>query len=206
MAKGHPFAMLLSDLEVARRLQISSARADHEATLTPGEEFDGDVLEIDLAPILGLEPAPHRVIRLGDLNAVQFFQLSEANEKLWRRQKVMGWPQSLCRDVAMLCTMHQSPSPEESGKAIFDIYGQIAGGKPRLRGLYLYLLERVARAFPDLVRPEVRLEILYNDMRFDAMMRGVDPDAIEEGQYAKDAEALAVLPDSEQSPNGSAGS
>ncbi len=206
MVKGHPFAMLLSDLEAVKRLQIGSARADHEAILTPEGELESDVLKIDLAPLLGMEPAPHRVITLGDLNAVQFFQLSEANEKLWRRQKVMGWPQSLCRDVAMLCTMHKSPNYEESGKSLFDFYGTLAGGSPRLRGLYLYLLERVARAFPDLVRPEVRLEILYNDMRFDALMRGEEPPSLEEEQYAKGAEALAVLPEPEQSPNDSAGS
>lgn len=206
MAKSHPFAMLLSDLEATKRLQVASARLDHEAGLTSeGETEGGDVLEIDLAPLLGMESAPHRVIRLSNLSAVGLFQLSEAHAKLWRVKKLTGWPEALCRDVSMLCLMHKAPDWEESGKTRVDLYGTLAES-PKLMRLYLYLLERVGRAFPDLVRPELRLEILYNDLRVDALARGEDPEEITEERYQEDAEAMALLPAKDLSPNASAGS
>jgi hypothetical protein len=206
MSKGHPFAMLLSDLEATKRLQItSSARADYKASLTPEGEFEGDVLEIDLAPLLGLDPAPHRGLKLSNLSAVGLFQLSEAHAKLWRIKKLAGWPEALCRDVSLLCLMHKAPDWEESGKSRVDMYGMMAESLS-LRRLYLYLLERVGRAFPDLVRPELRMEIMYNDLRYDMIAAGKDPDEITPEQYDQDAEEMGVLPNSEFSPNASAGS
>lgn len=200
-----PFSLLVADLEGVKRLPpLPSARHDHEAA---GELED--TLEIDLAPLLGLESgssAPHRVLRLENLSAVGLFRLSESNEQLSRSKAIQGWPSMLCYDVSLFAAMHRAPSHEGSGKSLLDLYGLLAD-RPRLRPLYLYLLERVARAFPDLVRPELRLELYYNDMRFDAMMAGAEaPAPMEPAEVVALQEELGVLPSEERSPNDSAGS
>lgn len=196
-----PFSLLIEDFAgVVRPLALPSAKSDHAAL---GEEFP-EVLEIDLAPLLGLDPAPHRVLRLRELTASGLFRLTESNQQLWRTKKLEGWPQAMCYDVAMLCAMHEAPTHEGSGKALVDLYG-LFDKKPRLRGLFLYLLERVARAWPDLVRPEVRLEVLYNDMRLELMAQGKDPDEIAEAVERSDALEIAqqegLMPLEERLPN-----
>lgn len=196
-----PFSLLIEDFAgVVRPLALPSAKADHDAL---GEVIP-ETLEIDLAPLLGLDPAPHRVLKLRELTASGLFRLTESNQQLWRTKKLEGWPQAMCYDVAMLCSMHDAPTHEGSGKALVDLYG-LFDKKPRLRGLFLYLLERVARAWPDLVRPEVRLEVLYNDMRLELMAQGKDPDEIaevlEESVSVEVVEQEGLLPLEERLPN-----
>lgn len=198
MAKGSDFAMLVSDLVAVKKLPPMSGRADHD------KDFEGDVLEIDLAPLLGLEPSAHRVLRLGNLNAVQLFQMSEANERLWKKKKADGWPTALCYDLSLLAAMHRSPDHQESGLPLLDLYGALVTRVP-LRALYLYLVERVARAFPDIVRPEVQLEVYYSDIRAAQIAAGADPLEIEgptEQELRKTEEELGILPAQERSPNG----
>lgn len=196
-----PFCLLIDDLAgVVRPLALPSARAEHQAL---GEAVP-EVLEIDLAPVLGLDPAPHRVLKLRELTASGLFRLTESNQQLWRSKKLAGWPQAMCYDVAMLCTMHEAPTHEGSGKALVDLYG-LFDTKPRLRGLFLYLLERVARAWPDLVRPELRLEVIYHDMRLDLIAQGKDPDEIAEALEQTDPDEIAeqegLMPLEERLPN-----
>lgn len=196
-----PFELLIADLErIPRLASLPSARKEHEAL---GEDIP-EVLQIDLAPLLGLDPAPHRVLHLRELSASGLFRLAESNLQLWRIKKLEGWPQPFCYDVALLCALHQHPSHEGTGKALVDLYG-IFDKRPRLRGLFLYLMERVARTWPDLVRPEVRLEVIYNDMRMDLLALGKDPDEVEQLMESVDLSTISeeegLLPESERLPN-----
>lgn len=203
-----PFVLLVADIQSARVVGTLDAYADH---IVAGSPEEPDAITIDLAPLLGLESAPHRVVTLGALSAVEFFRMSESSQRLAKRKKIEGWPQPLIHDVALLCTMHQSPTVEGSGLAMGALYEAMAS-RPALVRLWMYLIERVGRAWPSLVRPEVALEIHYNDLRrmtIEAQLaQGIDaPEAPEPPtgeEYERASEELGLLPAEERHPNDSA--
>lgn len=209
-----PFSCLVADLQSARVVGTLDACGDHAAAGSPEEP---DSIEIDLAPFLGLDPAPHRVLTYSALSAVQFFRMTESAQKLARRKQVEGWPQALVHDVALLCALHSSPTVEGSGLAMGALYEPFAS-RPALIRLWMYLIERAGRAWPSLVRPEIALEIHYNDLRRMAieaqLAKGAEspeapdppeapePPTTEEVEQV--SEELGLLPTEERHPNDSA--
>jgi hypothetical protein len=196
------FALLIDDLKAARRVTLFVAREDHQALGLPeGEE--PDQVTIDLAPLLGLEPAPHRLLALGNLDAVAFFRMSESGAKLTKVKQVEGWPAHLITDITLLCAMHQQPSPEGTGLRLLDLY-EVIVSRPPLRPLWLYLIERVGRAWPHLVRPELALEILYVDQQRDLFAAGLEFTPPTPEEVAQVAQESGLLPMEGRDPNASA--
>lgn len=196
------FALLIDDLKAARRVSLSSAREDHLALGLPeGEE--PETVAVNLAPLLGLEDAPHRTLTLANLDAVAFFRMAESGVKLTKAKQVEGWPAHLITDMTLLCAMHQSPSIEGTGLRLLDLY-QVIVSRPPLRPLWLYLIERVGRAYPHLVRPELALEIFYVDQQRDAFAAGLEfiPPTPEE--VADVVQETGLLPHEGRDPNVSA--
>lgn len=201
MASAHPFLLLLADLEgVVSLPALPLARGEANPT--------GDVLELDFAALLGLEPAPHRMVQLSDLSAADYYRMGIDAQELMTLYKLQGWPEMLCTDVAMLCTMHRAPAVEGSGKALVELWGLVAS-KPKLRRLFMYLLERVARAFPDTVRPELRMEVLLLDMKHEQLLAAAQaaqagqpaPEPPSETSAAEFLKSQSALPPEERLPN-----
>jgi hypothetical protein len=158
------FTALVEDIEKVKHLPpIPSARADHLA-LYPDGEMIGDLLEIDLAPLLGLDPAPHRILKLANLNAVELFRVAESKQRLESKMRLEGWPSMLCHDMAMVSAMHRAPVVDGSAKGLLDLY-RLLVLVPEMRNVWLYLLDRIGRAWPSLVRSEITLEIYYAEQR-----------------------------------------
>lgn len=186
----HPFVQLVEALAGVERVPALPL-----ARLEPPPP--GETLEIDFAVLLGLEPAPYLVAVLSDLSAADFYRMGQTAEELRVQFLAQGWQEPLCNDVAMLCTMHRAPDHLGSGKALIDLWGLLAT-KAKFRGLFMWLLERVGRSFPDLVRPELRMEILLLDARIAQI------EAAQKGETVEDVAITPTgdsLPLSERSPN-----
>lgn len=202
MAKGHPFAMLASDFEAVGRLPSPPlARELHDPA------FDGEEISIDFAPLLGMEPAPHRVVVFADLSAATFYRMRQDAEELRMRFMLQGWNEAMCADVAMLCAMHKTPSVDGSGRALVDIWGLVAS-RAKFRGLFMHVLERIGRAFPETVRPELRLEIIAVDLQVahleatrKAMAEGADlPEPPTQQDIINRINGDSLLPPGQSSP------
>ena len=207
-----PFALLMDDLKGARKVALRSAREDHLALglvgatsaahgLQEGEE--PDTICVDLAPLLGLEDAPHRKVTLANLDAVGFFRMSESAGKLAKVKQLEGWPAQLVTDMTLLCAMHRTPSVEGTGLRLLDLY-EVIVSRPALRPLWLYLLERVGRAYPNLVRPELALEILYLDQQRQEILAGLEPTTPTPEDVGQAAQEMGLLPMEGRDPNASA--
>jgi hypothetical protein len=196
------FSFLIDDLKAVRKLTLSSAREGHLALGLPEGEEPGSIT-IDLAPLLGLEGAPHRLLTLANLDAVAFFRMSESGSKLTKAKQVEGWPAHLITDITLLCAMHQAPSIEGTGLRLLDLYEVIVSRAP-LRPLWLYLIERVGRTYPALVRPELALEILYVDQRYEQLLAGLEPTLPTPEEVADVVQESGLLPMEGRDPNASA--
>jgi hypothetical protein len=195
------FSLLIDDLKAVRKLTLSSAREDHQALALAEEEPES--ITIDLAPLLELDPAPHRLLVLANLDAVAFFRMSESGGKLTKAKSVAGWPAQMITDITLLCAMHQSPSIEGTGLRLLDLY-EVIVSRPALRPLWLYLIERVGRAYPALVRPELALEILYVDQRYEQLLAGLEPTLPTPEEVADVVQESGLLPMEGRDPNASA--
>lgn len=156
------FLVLLHTVQSIRTLIVLDAKTDHEEMVVISGD-NPDSFTIDFAKLLGMT-SDNLVVTFKAPNASTVYRITENALALFKQYRPQyGWPESLCRDVAMLSSCHIDPMPPH-GHAMAELYLAIIENRYAF-GLWSYLIERLSRAWPYVARPEMIVEINIVDHR-----------------------------------------